>query len=144
MPRPEFKPTPPPKPTPEPPRRATIAAAAWTVPTLLLAVAAPAAAASCRSSTATFDPSRHHVWEERGLLHNVAKITVDTGSRVTVEIVNYHLRASSITVAGVELHKRSYGYRPGDRFTVPLTGCEDPTVKVTGNRISYVGGGVFK
>ena len=44
MPRPEFKPTPPPKPTPEPPRRATIAAAAWTVPTILLAVAAPAAA----------------------------------------------------------------------------------------------------
>lgn len=120
--------------------RRTALGAAWSIPVIALAVAAPAAAASdtppvCEKKT----------WVSTVGEHDVAKITVVTGESVVVEFVKPYPNATALNINGQIIWKSNDGASAGDVYYAPLDDICDPTfIQVDGNNTHYYGGGVFR
>lgn len=118
---------------------------AWTTPVLAASIAVPLASASCASRTYVYRPSDYPGNDSMGPAHNVARITVVTGSHVLVEFVKDYRNATALNIDHKLYGKRDRGYRKGECLEVPLGKCVDPSsIQVDGNNTHYYGGGVFR
>lgn len=128
-------------------RRTVLKGAAWSVPVIALAVAAPAqaAASTCEGQLYIYDPRDSDL--NGGEKNNVAKMTILTGSHIEIEFLKT-VGHPHVNIRRAGKGTQNYHYartvNAGEKFTYPLDECEDPEwIQVAGNNVHYYGGGVF-